>query len=296
MPPDGVSNTVLTEGQIIDNHAQNPVGRWVKEPSIFIGMDSSYQGKNKTALQPFEVGQTRADDGSERLTIHLLKTVVEPMNALEDIENQLIAILRSVCETHNVPMRRVAMDASVGQMVVVNAVERALGAGVYAVGFGEKHGINEAGRMAKRAKKQVSAGHLMRVSASDSRLSGEVYKDRKTELWMNAKHFVVHGHLRGMSGEIAKQLSSKEIQTAATPMQVAAKNNKGGENDSDDQTDALLVGLAMLRERFGIHPGGDTLPERERLENIGKRAKKRKILEKRFPSYATSYAGSGNYN
>jgi len=248
IPPDGTSNTVLSEGQVMDNNAMDDDVTWVRIHRMVFGFDPSYQGKNKASVMLMEVGVALVDQ-KEKLIIRNAEKHDIRLNPRQDIEDQLVSGLKSILDPHNLTPRDGGIDASVGQIVVANAIERSLGKGIYKIGFGE--GISGRTSAAKKAGRQVQT-----VSASDPTLCSKAYKDRPTEIYMNIRQFVLHGHIRNMPKEVMEQITSREIKATATPMQIVPKDETG--SDDWDEADAFAVALTTLREVYGIHPGGDT--------------------------------------
>jgi hypothetical protein len=252
VPPDGTTNTVLSEGQCMDNHALESDVNWLKVHRTVFGMDPSFQGRNKAVVVIAEVGTALVDD-AEKMIIRVVDMQPINLNPRKDIEEQLVSGLAGLLAPLNMTPADGGIDASVGQVVVANAIERSLGRGIYKIGFGES--ISGLSKAARKAGRQVQ-----RVSGSDPTLCSDAYKDRPTEIYMNAKQFVINGHIRNMPRLVMEQLTSREIKTSATPMQIVSKEASVG--NEWDEADAFCVMLTTLREKFGIHPGGDTNVDR----------------------------------
>ena len=240
IPPGDVKNTVLSEAQILDSGATGSTVFWESSDRIFIwGLDPAYGGECECPIVPLEVGIRQDEQGYRRLTIQ-----VHPVHYIErpasgDILEAIIAgVARFTADNPRWKPDDGAVDCTSGQIVVANALARKWQTKkIYQVGF------------------NVVVTDLA-VSAKNDQPAKKVYKDRWTELWMNAHEFVVNGHIRGLPHVIQEQLTNRRVKQLTTPMQIESKKESEWQGGWDE-ADAFICGLAKLREVYGIHPGMD---------------------------------------
>jgi len=97
------------------------------------------------------------------------------------------------------------------------------------------------------------------VSEEDSKRCDEAFHNKVTELWAIGRHFVRAGQIKGLPGEIAKELTARRYETVkgiAMKMKVESKRDmKSRVGFSPDGADAFLILVELCRERFGFTPG-----------------------------------------
>lgn len=107
------------------------------------------------------------------------------------------------------------------------------------------------------------------VSPTDPRTGKEAYVNRVSELWYQGREFVRAGQIRGVSTELAKELTSRKYETrkdGGTRIVVEPKKEmKQRLGYSPDLADASMVLLELARDRHGFNPVGfgTGLKERE---------------------------------
>ncbi len=259
IPPEGVSRTVLSQANIDNRFAMEAVVPWKQFIGRTMCCDPAFQGQHKAVAIIIDYGICNVN-GEDQIIISCGRPIYIPTDANKDLGEQLITRYCEIAEEYGVTSRDIAIDATSNQVVIAQGIETRIGAGVYKVSSADEIGLSETGRLNKAAKKKVEEHHELTVSLTDKRKCKLAYKDRPTELWMNIREFVMHGHIRDLPYKCAHQLTSREFEEGVSPVQIISKKNMPGKG-SPDETDALSVGLIKLRERDLIHPGGNTIPE-----------------------------------
>lgn len=111
------------------------------------------------------------------------------------------------------------------------------------------------------------------VSTSDTTPSHERYANRVTELWFGGKELMRTGQLRGIDGELAKEMCARKYHTrkgGTLRMEVETKTDmKARTGESPDLADSAMILIEMCRQRFGF--GGMTVQMMKRETNVEKK-------------------------
>lgn len=287
IPPGDVKNTVLSEAQILDSGADQTEVFWDSPERIYLwGLDPAYQGDCLCPIVPVECGIRIDENGYKRFTIlfHEIHYISRGASSgiMEDIIAGVDGFLSDAPEWDSKKdgevsrIKHGAIDCTCGQVVVHGGLTTKFGGGMSKIGFNDKRSE-------------------MSVSSKNNTPAKEYYKDRWTELWMNAHEFVVHGHVRGMPMKIQEQLSNRRVKQMSTPMQIESKEEsewKGGW----DETDAFVTILAKLREELGVHPGMDNPVFKRRAAEASKiRDKRRRDVQRNASKRYSITRGRAGY-
>jgi hypothetical protein len=240
-PPEGIQHTVFSESML---KSVNAYGHWrfLADTKVVGGFDPSFsQSGDLSIFRPARVGLTEAGT-----CIELLPPVVIPLNAgsSNPVAFQLAEKLREAADAIGCRAENIVVDATAGGAMVCDVIERTWSP------------------MIKRCLSQGRASDLP-VSNEDQRKASDVYRNKATELWFQAREFFLAGQVRGLDQETALELVGRlyEPEASLRKRQIEEKRQmKIRMNKSPDRSDATNLALEAAR-RLGIEikPVGKTV-------------------------------------
>lgn len=241
LPPEGLRQTVISESFIQKFHMMDPA-MWQYGFDICAGLDPAFSnGGARAILAPAIYGMMEHGVIGvaflDPLEINLKIKKGEPL------EYSLAHDVIAHCKSLGVEPHALGVDITGQQSALAAIIEKEWRAGLYRVNFG-------------------GAPSDLLVSKEDPRPAKQVYKNRITELYFNVREFGQGGQIRGLSVDAAKEFSERETLEKLNPICVEPKPVMISRTGlSPDVADACCVVIAMLRERFGLHPTGLEIPE-----------------------------------
>lgn len=238
-PPDGIERTVFSENALVAGHCYDqPV--WTGDTFMVGGFDPAFTcGGDCPQFQPIQVGET--DQGKvaflwPQITIPILSDSPIPASY------QLAQGLKAAAEKCNVPPANICVDGTGNQ--VCDVISREWSPSI------------------QRIISTWSASDR-EVSYEDHKLSCDVYRNKITEMWFQARQYCDAGQLRGMSHDLAGELCSRlyEPENATKKRSLEDKTDmKVRIGKSPDRADAMALGLeAARRAGLEIKPQGTTV-------------------------------------
>lgn len=181
-PPEGIQNTVFTESFL---NLHNAYGKWTFDSHSLIvgGFDPAFsEGGDLAIFRTARIGLI--GDG---MGIQLLPRIIIPVdaNSSNPVTYQLAEGLRRAAEQIGCHPKNIVVDATNG--AVCDVIERIWSPEI------------------QRCMFQGKASELP-VSHEDIRLSCDVYRNKRVELWFQAREYTGAGQLRGLDQDCAKQL------------------------------------------------------------------------------------------
>jgi hypothetical protein len=242
IPPDGVSKGVLTEKMLVNFKMREPAS-WVGDFVMVAGLDAAYAaGGDDCILFPAGVG---VEVGGKSVVnffdpIHIKLQVSDEKPMAYFIVNEV----KRECKALGITPGRLAVDTTGTQAMLADIFDVEWGRGCMRVSFG-------------------GSASEMPASVNDAKAAKDEYANRVTELWFNMAEFGRHGQIRGLSDiQTCKEFVGRHIAEKGTrKVRVESKREmkKRTSGRSPDRADAATCVLALVRERMGMHPGGELL-------------------------------------
>jgi hypothetical protein len=237
-PPDGVSNTILSEAQIERCNARGK-HTFISRCKTIAGLDPAFGG-NDCILQ-FALEGDVTGDGTEDTKLGIqcterLKIEVNPTDK-RPRDTQIAERVIFECGKRAVAPRDFGMDAT------------GTGRGVFAIIYekwsAEIHKVEFGGSPSQ-----------LPSSEEDMRPCDEVYDRKVTELWYSIKRFVEGGQLNGLDDDLIRELCARIFGIKGKKISLETKEDfKKRFRRSPDNADALSV-LVEVSRRNGNTPTG----------------------------------------
>ena len=172
-PPIGITQTVLDERIVINNHLREPA-TWYTDFQQCAVLDPSYEGGDRKVFLPFKMGQVPAEDGARRWLIEFGTPIELKISVRDDQELHYQILNQCVqnCRTLGVPAKRFALGSSGEGGGLLSIFRREWGPVV---------GIEEAGKVSDRP-----------ISAVNPRPASEDYDRVVTELHFAVREFAIN--------------------------------------------------------------------------------------------------------
>jgi len=248
VPPEGLLQTVMTETMITQFDMMGEP-QWEFGYQMVAGLDPAFSsGGDRCILVPAQVG--KCTDGITRINFLTPITIHLEVSKKKYMAYHIQAKVQEHCEALGILPASIAMDTTGSQSVLADVIEKEWGPGLLRVSFG-------------------GSASEMAVSQTDPTPAREKYANRVTELWFNAAEFGRSNQIRGMQFDGIREFCQRifdEITFRKTSVETKRKM-KSRTGQSPDVADAHACVIAYVRERLGIHPGGDlSLNNREESE------------------------------
>ena len=238
IPPEGLVQTVITESLIQMFDIQKKV-TWAVRPVLLASLDGAFsQSGDRCELIEAEVGLTI--DGVMVIQIVKETAINIEVNEGEPIEYFVMRRVRDHCTARGIPPSHFALDVSATQTSFAAIFEKEWGPDIFRCQFGGQ-AIGE------------------RIGEHDLRPAKDVYWNRVTELWYNARAFAINGQLKGLSDDGCREGCSRLVLQKGGKIAVESKDEyKDRTSQSPDIFDGYTLIVAMAMERFNMRPGANT--------------------------------------
>lgn len=248
-PPEGITSTVFTESLL---NASESYRKVVFSGDSFMvgGFDPAFSGGgDRAVLKPARCGMTTGG-----MAIQLLPHIIIPINATSTnpIAFQLTEGLRANCDKLGIPPENLCIDETGEGGTLCDIVARTWSY--------------------KFIRCEFSANASERqISHEDVRLGKDVYKNKATELWFQAREYVNAGQVAGMDKDLAGELCARLYDPeggSTTRRKLESKvETRSRTGKSPDLADAfVLVCEAARRRGIKIQPIGKTTQRSEPIE------------------------------
>jgi len=253
--PEGSSLQIISESFAIKNKMlEKP--EWVSDYRMGAGFDPSYSmGGDRRVIVPFQVGMSTW--GAQIISFLSPKQIEIEVSKLEEetFARQLAEKAILHCRSLGIKKRYFGMDTTGAQTILADYIDELWEdeGKIYRCEFGGK-------------------ASDMAASEKNADPACDVYANRVTELWFNMVSFGRSGQIRNLPMEALQQFTIREM-LATHQMRMRTnkrqiepkkimKERTGGR--SPDEADACCVGLDLVRQRMGIHPGMKKQPQRDK--------------------------------
>lgn len=260
-PPEGVEDTVMSEGLIRKFHCSD----WPTWAGAFVTsvlLDPAFGG-DRCVIRRMDRG--RCTDGKTRLCFH--PPVVIPID-VTDKENppeyQIAHASKTFCEALGVPPDEFIMDDTGTGRGTAAVLQREWSPRILLCSFG-------------------GAPSTMLVSDEDKRPANELYDRKVTELAYSFRQFVEADLIRGLDAKTAQELCSRHffIKGTGQGKRIAVEKKeemKARGLASPDFGDNANLGVELAR-RKGVNSGIQTKAKESRVDRLAQAAREYDLAE-----------------
>lgn len=236
MCPEGQESLIYAESDVIKFKGDEPA-IWGSEPLIIgAALDPGFtNGGDRSKVKLGRLGKTK--DGI--ICLGYYKTVELIENVEDKTEERSYQIARqfmNLCIQEGVQPKYAGVDSTGAGAPFCDILAMMWSRDIYRCHFGGK------------------ASNLP-VSLTDPKLGFERYYDRVTEIWYSGKELLRQGQLKGISPEMAKQMSARKYGTTGAEKRIYAESKvdmKLRTGESPDDADAGFILLDLFRHRAGF--------------------------------------------
>lgn len=230
------AETVYSESEIIRSGSMNQV-QWKSKPTAIAGFDPAFTNNGDRSILYF--GKVGVD-----ITGQFVCELGEAVQLMDDATNkavprsyQIVQQVKEACQKRGVQPYDLAIDSTGAGSPLADILAAEFGEGILRVSFG-----------GKASDKKVS---------SKSKLTGyELYFNRVSELWFVGKELCRTKQLFGISGDLAKEITSRNydlVKSTTLRMKLESKPEyKARFGQSPDLADAAFLCLDLARQRHGL--------------------------------------------
>jgi hypothetical protein len=243
MCPVGQEDLIYAESDIVKFKGDEPA-IFNAEPVIKVAaLDPGFtNGGDRTILYFGTLGTSILGIRTLNYT-HYIELIEDVTNKEENRSYQIARQFRDACIKEGILPRHAAVDSTGAGAPFCDVVDVVWSREVLRVKFGGK------------------ASELP-VSMTDPAKGNERYYDRVTEIWYSGKELLRNGQLKGISPEMAKEMSARRYGTTGAEVKIYVESKadmKLRTGKSPDIADAAFILLALCRERlhFGVRLVGD---------------------------------------
>jgi len=203
------------------------------------GFDPAFtNGGDRSVLYVGSYGKSR--DGTTVVSFdkaHLLRE--DSTKANEPRNFQIARMVKEICEKEGVRPEHLAVDATGAGDPFCDILSELWSSRVFRVKFGEKP-------------------TNLPTSAVSPVMANEKFSNRVTELWYVGVEFLRSYQLKGISPDLARELTARKYSTLAGGKLVVEpkKDMKARMGKSPDLADAAFLLLDVCRQRLGAYAGG----------------------------------------
>lgn len=238
--PDGEGETnFLVTDQALASHGAYDKPEWKTAPTPVDGIDPSYSSEGDRFMD-VQVLYGLTTHGVWTIAVH--KGVhVKPRPIIGETKDDAnIRECKRLAEDREVGPRNIGMDASAGT-ALLSIAHKNWSPDILGVPFGG------------------SATDLP-ISQFDKRLASDVYANAVSELWGVFVEFLNAGQIKGITPELAKELTARKFEiVAGGKVKVEKKSEmKKRLGFSPDFADGLMVAIRVIRERLKVVAGAST--------------------------------------
>jgi hypothetical protein len=235
-PPVGITQTVLDERIVLNNHLREPA-TWYTSFTQCAVLDPSYEGGDRKVFLPFKLGQIPGEDGTRAWRIEFGTPVELKISVRDDqeIHYQIFHQCIEHCRALHIPPERFALGSSGEGGGLLSIFRRE---------WGPVTGIEEAGRVSDRP-----------VSAVNPRPASEEYDRVVSELHFAVREFAINDALRNMPPEAIKEFCARRWEMRNKKVRVETKTEMRKHFvRSPDYADSCCFAVELAR-RLGAVAG-----------------------------------------
>lgn len=242
MPPRLAGAQTVISREMVDRWGMREPVQWASRPDSFAALDPAYtSGGNECVLVRGQVG---IELKSGRVVICFdPEPYVVPLQASSDKPalQQIGEGVKAKLEEWGIPITRLACDDS-GTQNVADHLEIIMGRGIYRCNYNARP---------------------PRVALPDGtgRVAPDKYRNTVTYMYYLVNEFAQYGQIRGLPEKAVEEFVERrlDVRLKGTLVIESKKDFKARmrNGESPDTSDACAQLVGMVRDRFGLVPGGD---------------------------------------
>jgi hypothetical protein len=252
-PPEGGEQTVFSDTDLVFFGADRTSVEWVEPPLPVVGADPGFTNDGDRTIAYFGLLGEERDTGMAVLLLTGYEVLKDDMTDKNTPRNfQIARAFRKEGEKRGVTARHAGVDVS-GSPAFGDIVAREWSSEVYRGQFGGKSSMYRVGE--------------------DRAMAKDRYANRATELWFEARNYMEFGQIRGISPDLARELTARRFthgSTAGSPDATVAiepkRKMKARSGVSPDIADAFLILFDLCRTRLGFKARSGTRIVKKRAE------------------------------
>lgn len=236
-PPDGLQKTVFTNALVEMNKAHLGVLFSGRKKSIICGCDPAFGGGDRPIIRFAEVGE---ETKTGRFCIELGVSEFLAIDAASEkpIHYQLADQIIQLCKSRGCKPENFAIDATGEGGGLADILRKTWSRRIIGVEFG--------GKPTDR-----------RVSKTDDTKCSEAYDRKVTELWFQAREYLISGQLKGIDPETQNEFTNREYDDEGRKMKLETKKlMKERFLKSPDIADATVLVVEAARS-MGVEASTD---------------------------------------
>lgn len=245
LPPDGDTQAIYTEAEIIGSDSRAKVTTWITPPAWIGFLDPAFSHGGDEANACFtKVGKFwNPIHQKEVIAIELveIKNLMLQVNAKDksrDRNEQLVDIFKEECESRGIKLQDRGLDATGAGDPLSTIMAMKMGHGFQAVSF-------------------AGAPSDKRVSMTDKRTGKERFSNRVSELWYVGKELMRAGQIRGLDTDTCIQMcarlcNDKKINNEKVEVESKQKMKVRTNGRSPDRADAFFGCIEIARIRHNL--------------------------------------------
>ena len=230
-------DAIYTEAELAKSGALGEA-KWASTPTLVAGLDPAFtNGGDRTILYTAKVGLL--DNGQFAFEFSESHTLVDDAtDKTMPRSYQIVQAVKNLCKKLGVPPENLAVDSTGAGGPFCDILAGEWDSSFMRVSFG-----------AKASDK--------RVSANSTLIGEELYVNRVSELWFVGKELMRTGQIKGVSGELAKEMCGRtyDLTKGSVALRVKIESKpefKSRLGMSPDLADAGFLALDCARQRFGL--------------------------------------------
>ena len=236
--PIGAEQNIYSEADIRRYEGESSV-IWDTPPTKVAGFDPAFtNGGDRSVLCIGSYGKSK--DGLMVVQFEKFNLLREDSTRANEPRNfQIARLVREICEKSGVRPEHLAVDATGAGDPFCDILSELWSPRVFRVKFGEKP-------------------TLLPTSAISPIKANEKFSNRVSELWYVGVEFLRGGQLKGITSDLARELTARKYTTQAGGKLIveSKKDMKARMGKSPDLADAAFLLLDVVRQRLGAYAGG----------------------------------------
>ena len=245
LPPDGDTQAIYTEAEIIGSDSRAKVTTWVSAPTWIGFLDPAFSHGGDEANACFaKVGKFYNPLHQKEVTcielveIKNLMLQVNAKNTSKDRNEQLVEIFMQECETRGIRLEDRGLDATGAGDPLSTIMAMKMGHGFQSVSF-------------------AGAPSDKQVSLTDRRSGRERFSNRVSELWYVGKELMRAGQIRGLDTDTCIQMcarlyNERKIDKEKVEVESKQKMKARTNGRSPDRADAFFGCIEIARVRHNL--------------------------------------------
>lgn len=245
--PIGSENTIYSEADLDSGRATDGV-LWLEPPTMVSGLDPSYtNGGDRTIQWIAKLGMS----AEEKPILQLDKCLIirENVEIKQPRDYQVVSQFIANCEAHGVRPDHAALDST------------GAGSVLYSIICEEwKQGEEKVGHRVLPVNFSGAPSDLI-VKVGDTVTAKDQFDRRVSELWWVGKEFMRYQQIRGVTEDLARELTARRYDHRKGPEGVkivveTKPDMKERVTFSPDIADSFVVVVDLCRQRLGFQAGG----------------------------------------